>query len=170
MKASIFILILTVFAYLPNFAQVNLERQVMGAVGSYSTAGNVQLSATAGEAASTTLISGSLILTQGFQQDDRNYWADALEDLLELVVDYEVYPNPTSDILTVKFESEKQVDLSLQISDLTGRQLAGFRQQVEGVGELEARFSMASLAEGMYLLSFVDANGQVLLTHKIQKR
>ncbi|MEM6343761.1 MAG: T9SS type A sorting domain-containing protein [Bacteroidota bacterium] len=170
MKAFIFVVLLTVFAYLPNFAQVSLERQVLGVVGSSSTAGNVQLSATAGEAVSTTLISGSLILTQGFQQDDRNFGADALEDLLELVVDFQVFPNPTTDLLTVRFESEKMVELHLRISDLTGRQIAGLDKEVKGQGQLESSFSIGSLAEGMYLLSFVDTNGQVLLTHKIQKR
>jgi len=165
-----FLVPIFLMACLPGFTQVNLERQVLGSTGGYSTAGNVQLSATVGEAVSTTLISGTLILTQGYQQPDRNYWADAIEDLLEIVVSYEVFPNPTSDLLTVRFESQTPVSLRLHISDLSGKQLAGFSRQIDGIGQHETNFSMASLAEGVYLLSFIDANGQLLHTQKIQKK
>lgn len=49
-----------------------LERSVIGTTGSSSTAGNIHISSTVGEAVIQTGQSGSFILTQGFQQPDAN--------------------------------------------------------------------------------------------------
>ncbi|MEL6592285.1 MAG: T9SS type A sorting domain-containing protein [Bacteroidota bacterium] len=149
--------------------QVSLERQVVGTAGNYSSGGNVQLSATVGEAVTETKISGSIVLTQGFQQPDRNFGQTGIEDLMELVVNYEVFPNPTSDRLNVTLESEKPVKLQLRIYDMSGRLLPSYTQRVEGTGKMESQLSIATLAEGIYLLSFLDENGEVLISHKIRK-
>lgn len=170
MKTIILLLTSCLFVTLSASAQVSLERQVIGSTGNFSTSSTMQLSSTVGEAVTQTLISGTLVLTQGFQQADRNYWQTGTEDLLELVVSYEVFPNPTSDLLTVRLESEKLVQLQLQLFDLSGKKLAGFEKQLSGQGQLESQFSLSSLSEGIYLLTFLDAEGQVLISHKIRKR
>ncbi|MEL6845714.1 MAG: T9SS type A sorting domain-containing protein, partial [Bacteroidota bacterium] len=92
-----------------------------------------------------------------------------IEDLMQLVVNYEVFPNPTSDRLNVTLESEKPVKLQLRIYDMSGRLLPSYTQRVEGTGKMESQLSIATLAEGIYLLSFLDENGEVLISHKIRK-
>ena len=156
------------FASLGLMAQVTLERQVVGTAGSYSVTGDIILSSTVGDTATTTLISGSLILTQGFQQAEVDEVTD-IEDLMELVVDYQVYPNPTTDLLQIKFESTEAVELQLSIQDMTGRSIAGTARTLQGQGELTTTYSLAELTQGIYLLTFKDENGEVLISHKIQK-
>jgi hypothetical protein len=170
MKTIIILLTSCLFATLSASAQVSLERQVIGSTGNFSTSATMQLSSTVGEAVTQTLISGTLVLTQGFQQPDRNYWQTGTEDLLDLVVSYEVFPNPTSDLLTVRLESEKRVELQLQMYELSGKKLAGLDKNLSGQGQIESQFSLANLAEGIYLLTFLDAEGQVLISHKIRKQ
>ncbi len=71
----------------------SIERQVIGATGSYNEQSWGSLSATTGETVTETGISGNLIITQGFQQpllsDTTMRVADIFPD------DIQIYPNPT---------------------------------------------------------------------------
>jgi hypothetical protein len=60
-------LIFTTFIY-----SQQLSRYVVSSGGNYSTSGSISLSSTIGEPMVTTLISGSNVLTQGFQQSFSN--------------------------------------------------------------------------------------------------
>ncbi|MGB0887233.1 MAG: gliding motility-associated C-terminal domain-containing protein [Vicingaceae bacterium] len=51
-----------------TFAQINLDQQVIGTTGGFSTGSSMTLSATVGEAVVQSLFSVNTILTQGFQQ------------------------------------------------------------------------------------------------------
>ena len=109
-RISILISLLT-FCLLGTQAQIKLERQVIASTGNYSTSANLRLSSTAGEAASTSLINGSFRLTQGFQQPTTDEITDI--DVSEaLLVNYQIYPNPTVDRLTVDSRIGKLSDLS----------------------------------------------------------
>ena len=50
------------------FAQINLDQQVIGSTGGFSTGTSMTLSSTVGEAVVQTVFSVNTILTQGFQQ------------------------------------------------------------------------------------------------------
>jgi len=62
---SIFLLF---FISASAFGQINLDQQVIGSAGGFSTGSSITLSATVGEAVVQTVFSVSTILTQGFQQ------------------------------------------------------------------------------------------------------
>ncbi|PJA08583.1 MAG: hypothetical protein COX70_03330, partial [Flavobacteriales bacterium CG_4_10_14_0_2_um_filter_32_8] len=51
-----------------SFAQITIERQVIGSTGGFATGTTMSLSSTVGEANIQTLFSTNIILTQGFQQ------------------------------------------------------------------------------------------------------
>lgn len=63
---------LLMFLFLSSsfYAQVTIERQVIGSTGSYQVGTTMTLSSTVGEAAVQTLFSVNGILTQGFQQPE----------------------------------------------------------------------------------------------------
>ncbi|MFK7925704.1 MAG: T9SS type A sorting domain-containing protein [Bacteroidia bacterium] len=149
-------------------AQVTLERQVVASTGNQSTSGNVSISSTVGEAVSTYLISGSLSLSQGFQQADLG--TVGIEELPEVVVDYTIYPNPTADELHIRFQTEKMASLQVRLFDMNGRALEGFSRHLEGNGQLETSFSLVNLPSAIYMVSILDAEGQVLVSHKVRRQ
>lgn len=147
-------------------AQVSIERQVIGVTGGYTDTPTLKVSDTVGETAVSTVISGTVILTQGFQQAGENEITD-LEEAIEL--SYRLYPNPTSDLLTVEISLEQPIDIQVEIFDLSGRAFPGLHQTLTGFGTSEARLSLAQLPAGIYVLSLKSADGQVLATEQIQK-
>ncbi len=86
---------------------------------------------------------------------------------LKIGQDLFIYPNPTSDIVTVEFETNLNVMPSYTLSDLSGRTL--------NIGNMKARHNINSLAldisnltNGIYILTVVTAEGQG--TFKILKQ
>jgi len=145
----------------------SLERQVISTTGNFSTAGNLQLSSTVGELAVETLISGSLTLTQGFQQPDNNGNV-GLEDLgIELT--YNIYPNPTADKLFINLESKTALRLSLKIRDMQGRETGIEISELKVTGTTKESLDLSPLASGQYLLQLLDAEHQLQKTFKIVK-
>lgn len=149
-------------------AQVSLERQVVATTGTQSTSGNVAISSTVGEAVPTYLISGSLSLSQGFQQADLG--SVGIEELQEIVVDYTIYPNPTADQLHIRFQTEKAASLQVRLYDMQGRSLEGYSRDLKGNGLLETSFSLANLPSAVYMVSILDAEGQLLISHKVRRQ
>lgn len=148
-------------------AQISIERQVIGAAGGYSSTPNLKISDTAGEVAVTTVISGTVILTQGFQQAGENEITD-LEDLA-IEVSYKVYPNPTTDQLFVEITRDQFAEIYLELFDMAGRSFPNLKQVQQGSGFTRTSLSLQNLPEGTYLLSLKGADGRVLASHRIQK-
>ena len=115
------VLISTVFSLFVLIAMSQtLERQVISSAGSFSTAGGITLSSTVGEVAVTTMIAGTVVLTQGFQQPNPEDFT-AVPDEQKINLNYKIYPNPTSDQLVVEFTADKPTELSIQLFDLNGK-------------------------------------------------
>lgn len=145
----------------------SIERQVISSTGNFSSGGNVQLSSTVGELAVETLISGSITLTQGFQQPDNNGNV-GLEDLgVELT--YNIYPNPTADKLFISLESKKALSLSLKITDMQGRETGIEISEIRVAGSIKTEMDLSHLANGQYLLHLLDAAHQMQQTFKVVK-
>lgn len=166
MKKYITFLLLITGICLIGSAQ-SLERQVISATGSYSTSSNLQLSSTVGEPVIETLINGSITLTQGFQQPDRNGNV-GIEDL-GVVLDYQIFPNPTTGKLFITLESSKALTISLSLTDLNGRQLGIEIPDLKVAGTAREEMDLSVLANGQYLLHLIDAQHQLQKTFKILK-
>ena len=143
----------------------SLERQVIGSAGGFDQAGGVSLSYTVGEPIVETAITGSVILTQGFQQPD-----DLRVGINEVTVsmDYTVYPNPTDDRLIVELKSDQLVDVQLSLFDIAGQQLIN-PTQVSVTGKVTKELSLKDYAAATYILVLTDKNGKQLKNFKIQK-
>ncbi len=139
----------------------SLDRQVISSTGDFSSSGNLQLSSTVGEIATETHISGSVTLTQGFQQPDSKGNV-GIEDL-EISLNYSVFPNPTAGKLHLHLTSENPVHFSIQLTDMSGRQTGIGVQDLHVMGTVKEELDLSSLANGQYVLLLIDA------THQIQK-
>ena len=168
MKKQPLLLICCLFLSSISFAQTTLERQVIGSAGSYATSGDISVSATVGETATETAISGTLILTQGFQQPNQEDFV-GIEDEWNIIVDYNIFPNPTADKLIIELNTDKRIDLNFDLYDLRGRATPVDRISQQIQGKVKTEMNLTSLAEGTYLLSLSNKDGKVIKSFRIQK-
>ncbi len=119
-----------------------------------------QLDWSIGECITTTHTAGDYVLTQGFHQN--SYVITAVEDLRSDIY-MSVYPNPTSDFISLKVESSKAEDLQYTITDFSGRVL----QTSNFVGDIE-QINFSNYAVGTYFIS-VTENNQLIKSFKIIK-
>lgn len=133
----------------------SLERSVIGAAGGFSSAGNVSLSWTAGEVIVTTASSGSVILTQGFQQPNP---ASSSVKPITLQDGFAIYPNPSTGLFQVKVTSRANTDINqLQaiVYDGSGKQVGLKNIDVnQNIGTIDLSY----LPSGIYHMSIAAGN------------
>ena len=77
----------------------------------------------------------------------------AAADEFELA-DFKLYPNPTSDRITVSFSSETLQDVTFKLYDYTGREIQS--QTAQNNGQVETVVDLSQLSTGIYLLTIKD--------------
>ena len=96
--------------------------QVNASTGGSGAQGNYQVSWTVGETVISTISSASNVLTQGFHQPDVcNTVSTANLDLEALHL--EVFPNPTSSNLTIRYNDVPQTSLQVLAFDVLGNRI-----------------------------------------------
>ena len=151
-----------IILFLLFFVAGNTTAQtVVSANGGTATAAGTQISWTIGEPVTTTVSDGSNILTQGFHQSKLT--VTAINDIQIAGVEIKVYPNPTSDYVTVHFNkvAEKPVYL---LFDLSGRLM-----EQKNIESNDAKIDMTRYAGGSYILKLNNGR-QPLQSFKIIKR
>ena len=69
-----------------------------------------------------------------------------------------VYPNPAKDRVRIKLENDSMGEISISLSDVTGRKLLDEpHQKLDHV--LESTMNLSSIAAGMYILTVQDGGG-----------
>lgn len=145
----------------------SLDRQVIGSAGGYETQGGYSLSFTVGEPVVETAITGSLVLTQGFQQPDDV--SVGINDVVKINMDYSIFPNPTVNQLTVQLSADKVVEVSISLHDMLGRELTELNRKVLVDGVTSQQYDLSNLAAANYMLILSDKEGNLLGQFKIQK-
>lgn len=145
----------------------SIERQVIGSAGGYDEANGISVSYTVGEPVVETAITGSVILTQGFQQPDDI--STGINEPVKINVEYTVYPNPTDDHLFVEMKADKEANVMLMMYDLTGRRLDNLTTKVNINGSAKSELSLKNLAPANYILVLTDLQGNKLQDFKITK-
>jgi hypothetical protein len=79
-----------------------------------------------------------------------------------------LFPNPTKDRVTVKFQADKATPVTFAIYDMSGRLVKRLMHEQVGQGRNLFSFSTEPLAEGMYVLKIENAEG-VLMQKKFMK-
>lgn len=104
-----------------------------------------------------TSISGSTgSVSQGVQQAFQITVASAVEGAGEITLEMEVFPNPTTEYLTLNIDDAETRDLSYQLSDMNGKQLE--KKRVEGN---QTGIAMSNYAQATYFLKILDGNKEV---------
>ncbi len=145
----------------------SLERQVIGSAGGYEVENGYSLSFTIGEPVVETAITGSVVLTQGFQQPDDV--EVGINDLVKVKMDYLIFPNPTMDNLTVQLSADQVVEVNISLRDMLGRQIDQLDRKVLVDGVVQQQYDLTHLAAANYMLVLTDKGGNQLGQFKIQK-
>ncbi|MFK7925665.1 MAG: hypothetical protein AB8H47_27190 [Bacteroidia bacterium] len=148
----------------------SLERQVLGTVGGYFEGSQVHLSYTGGEVATETL-SGTLTLTQGFQQATEDE-ITAIDPTQLVAVDYRLFPNPTEGPTHLVLSSDQSLQLHWSLVDGLGRTLRQSATPVSLVAgqEREVDLDLSDLPAGIYHVLLRPENGPPIRAFQVVKR
>ncbi len=78
---------------------------------------------------------------------------------IEMLTDFNVFPNPTAGETTISFTLLKSSDMNVDLLDLTGRRVKAIFSGTRPAGSNMEYFDTSSLAQGMYVVRIV-ADGQ----------
>ncbi len=140
-----------------------LERQVIAAAGDYFVSPGLSLSWTLGEPVTETVSNYDVILTQGFQQADKITVTTVREPLSNLF-DIKIFPNPTTDYLNIRINSERDEIIIAQLYSLQGQKVIERKMQ-----DTQFQLDLAALPAAGYLLSFRKLNGELITTYMVNK-
>lgn len=167
MKTILILLLGCLTGYLA-YAQIQVDRQVIGSSGNYSTAGNLLISSTVGEPATITATAGSFSYTQGFQQPD-NDGSVGIADDLRVLVDYSFFPNPTDQMLYIEMNTTRPVKIFMELYDVSGKLTPVRIDPVWANGQVNTQADLSMLADGVYQITLKNEAGQPLHSAKIRK-
>jgi hypothetical protein len=126
--------------------------QVISASGKTGTQGGLTFTYTVGEAVITTLSGDTRKLTQGFHQPELCTIV-ATKDFDLAAWDIKVFPNPTADVLTVRFSNEKGNALRASVFNLLGQAMLTDQILTQPDG---SRLDCAAWQPGVYILQLQD--------------
>ncbi len=137
----------------------SVDPSVIATAGNYVETGNVAVSYTIGQTITATLTNGGT-LTQGFQQD--SYTIVEIPEQSSQEFSVNVYPIPTTNEITVEFNSNFQGNAKIAIIDELGRTLSE-KEVTAAVNKI----SLNGLSESYYFLKISYLGN--FRTYKIQK-
>jgi hypothetical protein len=79
-----------------------------------------------------------------------------------------VYPNPTADVLSVRYSLGTSTDVAIDVVDLTGKAIASYNEGSKAEGMHTFSMNTAAYAEGVYYVTITT--GESVITKKIVKK
>ena len=157
-------LILLIFSHKIT-AQIGLCNQVVSSTGKAVMLGGRSYTYTVGEPFILTLSTNFYKITQGFNQPD--LCIPVITNDLDLA-DWklEVYPNPASNQIHIRYAAEKEGKLSAQVFDLLGRTIL---QDFSIDNPNNTRIDCSAWQPGVYLIQIQDQQSQSSATVRVVK-
>lgn len=144
-----FVLLFSTLGFIAFIRGQSLTPVVIATCGGYSVGSATSLSYTAGETITPTFSNGVHILTQGFQQPDRDLSISIEENPSWSA---QVFPNPTESILNVHIQNCQNQKFDWQIIDIKGATIRINPNPIEINGELTFQISVEELVPATYML------------------
>jgi len=142
-----------------------IKQEVIASAGGYnkSADNSISISWTLGETIIPTFTSadGSLILTHGFQQ---KLIITTVEENLEDLVEVTIYPNPTSEMINIQFQTSPDKEILVYLLDASGKLVKTDRIDVAMINKT---INMQDLPAGMYYLRLTK--GKLVNVYKVVK-
>ena len=75
--------------------------------------------------------------------------------------DVTVYPNPATDFITLKFNTEHAENVAVNVVDVTGKQV--YTEQINHAGgDFQRQFNISNLSEGFYIMNLETSKGKTV--------
>lgn len=137
------------FFYFTWMLSNSFGQSLISSAGGHGVSGNGTLGWSLGEMIIETAAGSNSVLTQGFQQPaDSTLAINSLE-----LSDFQVYPNPFSDILHIQLWSEHD-GVNLLLFDLSGKIL--LQRTLEKIGETTFSINLSHLSAGSYVIQIIE--------------
>jgi hypothetical protein len=134
----------------------SLKQEVIASAGGFNKSADnaLSISWTLGETIIPTFTSqdGSLILTHGFQQ---KLIITSIDENLGSQVKVKIYPNPASEMVNIKFETETDKEILLYILDSQGKLVKTDRIEE---ATTDKNINLEDLPSGVYYLRMIKGN------------
>ncbi len=154
MKPILFMLAVALLLLSSQLMAQSVSPSVLANGGGDGQTASAQLSWTIGEALTTTIGTGNVQITQGFQQPSLLVTSMGPDQLTHLIT--KVYPNPTQATLYVEIKEQSHGKLLFDLIDAQGRSLL---HEEHPSTSATLAFDLRHLAAGNYVLR-VSAPGQ----------
>ena len=142
-----------------------LFSQVVGSTGHVGVQQGLQYSYTVGETVIATLSSDNRILTQGFHQPEQTKIVSVGDpDFVDW--DIQVFPNPVTDVLTVRVSADKGNALRVTVVDLVGSVILQEEILAEPDG---SQVDCRSWQPGVYFIVLRDPAGRGMASTRVVK-
>ena len=82
-------------------------------------------------------------------------------------VDFSIYPNPTTDLLNIKYEEIKRDDVRMEIVDMEGKIL--YKKELSRSSN-QIQYDTSLLKNGQYFIQFIGGGNEEPLVYKIIKK
>ncbi len=162
MKKNKLLFLLTVVS---SFGISNcLAQQSANASGGNASGSNGSVSYSVGQVVYTKSTGTTGSVAQGVQQPYEISEVLASENFSDLVKDLKIFPNPTTDVLTINVVNNNNLQLDYQMIDMNGRVLIA-QKHISN----ETNISVSSFPAAIYFLQITNQNKEVK-TFKIIKK
>jgi len=155
-----FVIIAALLFVFPLEAQ-QAKQDVIATAGGFNASSGVSVSWTLGETIVPTFTSPNTILTQGFQQQ---ITVKTIEENLELQVTISLYPNPTSDVITIACDGPLEGEIRVLLVNSVGRPV---RSDFIETSMSEKQIDLKDLPAGIYFLRLTQ--GKLDNVYKVVK-
>jgi hypothetical protein len=151
------------FAFSAGAQQI--KQEVIASAGGFNVTSDnsISISWTLGETIIPTFKSadGTLILTHGFQQ---KLIITAVEEFIIDPVSVTVFPNPTSEIVNIEFDTPTEGEITLYLLDAQGKLVK--TEKIESATS-NKQINMQDLPSGLYYLRLMQ--GKLVNVYKVVK-
>lgn len=84
-----------------------------------------------------------------------------IEDPESGLTDVTVYPNPATDFITLKFNTEKAENVAVNVVDVTGKLV--YSEQINHAGgDFQRQFNISNLSKGFYIMNLETSKGKTV--------
>ena len=162
------VLVLVVISY-AGYTQVSLSQSVIASTGSFYSTSSTNYSYTAGELVVSTQSSGSMVLTQGFHQPLSTSTSTVIQEYSDANFSVNVFPNPTSDNISIEITTDQEADLTIEILDVLGKVVGKVKQLNQFVGHSIYQCELSNFSTGLYFIRISSIDDQFNKTVRVQK-
>ena len=141
-----------------------ISPEIIATSGDYFTNGNNALSWTIGETVIETYSTSNNMLSQGFQQP--YYLITDLSENSSAKISVNIYPNPSSNFLTINFSVETKLPLTIEIIDITGNSVL---KKFVPAKTIKSEIDISQFAQAVYFFKIISTEQNIFSTYKIQK-